>query len=119
MSAGNGDAVFHPHQFGQHLGARNDRHMQLLGLDHLRVVIMNCGRDHHNIDVFQIVGGVADADFRTQSGQTFGDVRLSQIGAGNFVPQIEQNFCNAAHADAADTDEVYFIDFSVHGLPSS
>ena len=58
------------------------------------------------------------ADFRTQSGKARGYIGSTQIRTGNFVPKVEEDFGNPAHADSADAYEVYLIDFSVHREPS-
>ena len=73
------------------------------------------GGDYHHINIFQVICTMADADFSAKSGQAFGDVRTAQIRTGYFVTQVKEDFGYSAHADAADADEVYFIDFSVHG----
>ena len=57
-------------------------------------------------------------DLPAQVGQAPGDVRLAQIGAGNLVAEVEQDLGNAAHADAADADEVNFPYSAVHRVQS-
>ena len=56
VSAGNGDAVFHPHQFCKHFRTRDDRNVQLFCFHHFRIIVMDCGRDNNNINIFQIIG---------------------------------------------------------------
>ena len=41
VGAGDGDAVLHAHQFGQHLGPRDDRDHPRLRLEDLRVVVLH------------------------------------------------------------------------------
>jgi len=114
VCAGNGDAVLHPHQLGQHLRPGDDRYVQPPGLDNLRIVVVDRGGDDHHIHVLQVFRLVADADPCTEAGEPLGDFGGAQIGAGNLVPQIEEHFGDAAHADAADADEVNFLYFPVH-----
>jgi hypothetical protein len=47
------------------------------------------------------------------------DVRGCQIGPGDGVTQIEQNFRNAAHSDAPDPDKMDFPNFPLHRIDSS
>jgi hypothetical protein len=44
------------------------------------------------------------------------DCRAFQIGAGNFVAEVQQYLGNAAHADAADAYEMDALDFGEHGV---
>jgi hypothetical protein len=45
-------------------------------------------------------------DGGAQLGQPVGDRTAAQIGARDLHAQVEQNLGDAAHADAADADEV-------------
>jgi hypothetical protein len=40
-----------------------------------------------------------------------------QIGAGNFVPQVEQNLGQSAHANATDADKVHLTAQTVQEFP--
>ena len=43
------------------------------------------------------------------------NVRGLQVGAGNPVTQVQQQFGDAAHADAANADKMNMIFFQIHG----
>jgi hypothetical protein len=47
-----------------------------------------------------------DLDPPPQPGQAAGDLAGLQVGAGDGVAEVEQHLGDAAHADAADADEV-------------
>ena len=106
VHAGNGDAVFEPHQLGQHLRTLNHGNLARLRLQHFWVFRVHCraGDDHRRPGhVGRVVPFV---NRRAQLRQPVSDGAALQIRAGNLHAQVEQDFGNAAHADAADTDEV-------------
>ena len=39
----------------------------------------------------------------------------AEIGAGDLVAEVEQHFGDAAHADAANADEMNALNFRKHG----
>ena len=45
-------------------------------------------------------------DGRPQRLQPVGHCRAAQVGTGYGIPEGEKDFCDPAHADSADTDEV-------------
>ena len=106
MHARNSDAVFQPHQLGQHLRTLNHGNLARVRLQHLRIFRVHgrAGHDHcRSIHIGRVVPLV---DSRAQCGEPVSDGATLQIGTGDLHAQIEQDFGNAAHADAADTDEV-------------
>ena len=54
VGAGDGDAAFQPHQFGQHFGAPH--HRQALGArrDQFRIVAFDRGRDHDHVGAVEL-----------------------------------------------------------------
>ena len=48
VHAGHRDAIFQPHQLGQHLRPLDHRHVAGAGLDHLRIEVIDCRTDHHH-----------------------------------------------------------------------
>ena len=59
MHAGNGDAVFQAHQFGQHFRARDDRKMLGAGGGDFRVVRLDGGAGDHNVSASDVFSAVA------------------------------------------------------------
>lgn len=49
---------------------------------------------------------MADKNLRAERFQTLGHGRALEVGARDFVAQVQQYFGNPAHTHAADTDEV-------------
>ena len=47
-------------------------------------------------------------------GQALGDRRGFQVGAGDLVAEVQQHLGDAAHADAADADEMNALNFGEH-----
>ena len=111
VHAGDRDAVLQAHQFGEHLGARNDGNVRGAGRGDFGIVGANRRADDNHFGAGDVVGAVAFEDDRAERGQTLGDRRGLQVGAGNLVAEVEQDLGNAAHADAADADEVHALDF--------
>jgi hypothetical protein len=52
----------------------------------------------------------------TQRRQALRDCGTFQVGAGDFVAEVQQYLGNAAHADAADAYEMDALDFGEHGV---
>src|SRR5207237_10461560 len=77
-----------------------------IGSDHLRVGLLDRGRDHHHRGVAQIVRVVADCDRYTLLAQALDDVALGDIGALHGIAEDAHHLGDAGHADAADTDEM-------------
>jgi len=106
VSTGDSDAVAIAHQLGQHLGAGHHGNAAFEGGGHFRVGGIHGARYHQHVGIRGVLGAVADKDPCTERLQALSDRRLFQVGAGHLVTQIQQHFGNAAHAHAADTDEV-------------
>jgi hypothetical protein len=52
---------------------------------------------------------------RSEALQSRGHRRRPEVAAGNAVAERKQNFGDTAHADSADTYEMYALQFSEHG----
>ncbi|MNC26740.1 hypothetical protein D3C75_748830 [compost metagenome] len=106
MGTGNGDAVAIAHQLGEHLGTRHHRNAPLEGGGDFRVGRVDGAGHHQHIGGGGVLGAVADEDLSAEGLQALGHRRSFQVGTGHFIAQVQQHFGNAAHAHAADTDEV-------------
>ena len=115
MHAGDGDAVLEAHQLGQHLGALNDGNLAGVGFNDLGVARADRGAGDNDRGAGYVAGLVAFIDGCAQLRQAVGDWTAAKIGAGDFHAEAEQNLGNAAHADAADTDEVRVLGGGEHG----
>ena len=62
----NSDALFQPHQFRQHDGARHNRNIACTCRQHFRIVAADCCRYHHGIGVYQIAFRMPHIDCCTQ-----------------------------------------------------
>ena len=58
----------------------------------------------------RLVGSLTDGDFHALLAQSFDVGVLGLIGALHPVAEIDHDLSDAAHADAADTDEMYRAD---------
>jgi len=52
-----------------------------------------------------------------QSCQPPGDVALFEIRPGHLVAKVDEDFSNAAHTDATNTDKMNFLNLAVHNFP--
>ena len=118
MHTGDGDAVLQAHQFGQHLGALDYGNVKSTRFRDLQIIGWHGGTGYHDFGAGDILRLMTFKNGRSQSGQSLCDYRTLQVGAGNLVSQIEQHFGDAAHADAADTYEMYALYFGKHELRS-
>jgi hypothetical protein len=81
-----GDAVFHPHELGEHLRPGYDRDLPAMGLDHFLVIRPDGrGNDHHVDVVRNVAGGVPKPDLRTETDKPLRDVGYPQIRTGDAV----------------------------------
>ena len=79
MRAGHRDAIFQAHQFGQHLGARNDGNLQPHRFRDFGIVAANRGAGHHHVRPLNVFGAMALIDLRPEIGQPIGDRREPQV----------------------------------------
>ena len=110
------DAVLHAHQLGEHLGARDHRHLQLARAHHLGIRERDRRGDDQHVDALVDVRRVVHTgeDARAQALQPARALALDDVGAGHRVPEGEQHLRDAAHPDAADPDEMHAPLRSVH-----
>ncbi|MCY1397037.1 hypothetical protein D9M71_120250 [compost metagenome] len=106
VGTGDGDAVAVAHQLGEHFRARHHRDAALQGDRNLGVGFVHGAGHHQHIGVLGVLGAMADEDLRTETLQALSHDRRLEVGAGNPVAQVQQHFGDAAHAHAADADEV-------------
>ena len=106
VCAGDGDAVFEAHQFGEHFRARNDGDFAPVRFDNFRIVGLNRGRNDDDVRIFDVRSFVAFVNRGAEILKALGCGGRLCVRAGNVIAECEQNFSNAAHADAADSDEM-------------
>ena len=110
MGAGHGDAVTVAHQLGEHLGTRHHRNPPLQRGSDFRVAGVDGAGNHQYISLLGVLRTVPDENGRPEVFQALGHGRCLEVGTGHFVTQVEQHLGDAAHAHAADTDEVNTAD---------
>ena len=106
MRAGDGDLEMAGHQPGQHLPPAQHREALSPGRGQLGVILLHRGGVDHDVGVSQVLGGMALVKQDSQGLQARGAGIGRQIGAAHPMPLAHQQFGQAAHADAADADEV-------------
>ncbi len=82
----------------------------LARLDTLRIVLLDRGGYDNHFRIAQIFRLVADENRNALVAQPLHIGALGLVGALHLVAKIVQHFGDAAHADAADADEVHQAD---------
>ncbi len=117
VRAGDGDAItVEPHQLGEHLGARNDRDLQVARGDHLGVVLPDGGAGDDEVRALDVDGTVPFEDLGAERGEPLGDRRQLRVRAGDLdaAAEVQQDLGDPGHADAADADHVDALYVSEH-----
>ena len=117
MHARDRDAVLQPHELGQHLGPLDDRDLARPRLDDFRILLVDGGAGDHHSRSHHVGGGVALKNRRAQRGQPVGNRRAAQVGAGDGIAEGQQDLGDAAHADAANPNEMNALCFGKHRCP--
>ncbi len=106
MGPADGNRPFEAHEFAQHLGAAHHGQPFGPGRHHFRVVRLHRRGDDHDGGVGEILGAMADLDRDTFVLQPLGVVAVGEVRAAHLIAKIVQDLGNAAHANAADADEM-------------
>ena len=107
MRAGDGDAALQPHQLGQHFGAAHHRQPPRAGGDEFGVVALDGGGDDNHVGAVDVLRLVADGDRDALFAQALDVGRVGNVRAAHAVAERLEHLGDAAHADAADADEVH------------
>jgi hypothetical protein len=114
VRAGDRNPLLQPHQFGQHHRARDERHAGRTRGEHFWVVRGHCGRHDDGIRALDVRGRVPLRDRRTELCQSLSRCIGRRVGTAHPVTERQQHFRDAAHAAAADSDEVNVFDGVLH-----
>ena len=111
VRAGHRDGVAEAHQLAEHLGARHHRDAPRQRRQPLRGCPADTALEITTTSASPtFVGRVADHDARAQLRQPLGHRVGLEVAALHLVAEIQQHFGDAAHAAAADADEVDAVD---------
>ena len=114
MGARHGDALAQAHQLGQHHRARHHRYPARPRGQHFRIIRPHGGGHHHRIGIGQMLFRVADIYRCAQFLEAFRGDAVAEIGTAHLIAKIEQHLGDAAHAGAADANEVQMFNFMFH-----
>ena len=73
---------------------------------HLRVVLLDSRRDHHDVRPDHVVCGVALVHLAAEAFEPVGGGGPLQVRSRHLVAEIDEHLRDAAHSDPADADEV-------------
>ena len=114
MASGDRDAVLQPHQLGQQFAARNDGNQQAARFLHLRIGGIHGGTHHNRLGAGNVGGRVTFVNPRAERRQPFRGGAQLQVRPADLISQIQQHLGDAAHANAADSDEVQVLRLKKH-----
>jgi hypothetical protein len=106
VRAGNRHATFQAHQFGEHFGAPHDGQPVRARRGQFRVLGFDRGGIDDDLRIAQIFRALPDGHRNTEIAQAFHIGAFGRIRALHLVAEIAHHFGDAAHADAADADEM-------------
>ena len=107
VGAADADRELQTHQLGQHLGAAHQRNAAFARHDQFRVRRLDRRGIDHRRDALGHMGGVvADVDAGAQLLEPLGVGAGLGVRAGHLIADLQHDLGDAAHADAADADEV-------------
>ncbi len=101
------DAAPEAHELAEHFRARHDRNAARTRGRDFGVVGFDRARCDEHVDVVDVLRVVALVDARAERGETARRRVLAAIGARYRITEIAEHFGDAAHADAADADEMH------------
>ena len=118
VRAAHGHAGLEAHQLGQHLGAAHDGQVAVARFDQFRIVVLHRGGDDDDLRIAEVLRLVADMHVDAALAQAGDVVVVGEVGALHLVAQRRHHLGDAAHADAADADEMDGADVAreFHGL---
>ena len=112
VRAGDGHAVLHAHELGEHLGAGDDRDAEGAGLGDLGVVAVDRARVHDDVHARDVLVAVPEIDAHAQGLKPAGGAALFHVRARHVELERAEDLGQAAHPHAPDADEVYVPDAS-------
>ena len=88
----------------------HDRQQFLAGADQFGIVLADGRGDHNHIGIAEITGAVAGKDIDALAAETLHIGAIGLIGALHPVAEIAKRLGDAAHPDAANSDEMHQAD---------
>src|SRR5207244_1216932 len=98
------------HELAQHLGPGDHGYALLNGGIDFRITALDCARHYYNIGAGDVGRGVPDRDLCANAGQVAGHRIGLHVRALHGISQVDEHLGDAAHAAAADTNEMNRID---------
>jgi hypothetical protein len=110
VSAGNTDGILvMAHDSAPSLCTFVDGDATGNGTGNFGVAVADSGGANYNVALTQILGIVADCNLNAQLTQMQNRFAFGHIGTLNFHAHPAQNFCQRAHGNAADTNQMDFL----------
>ena len=111
MGAGNRQRVMPNAERSKHLGTVPDGKVASLCFFKLRVVLQDGGGNHYHIGLkpFKVGGALTDENLHTCFAQLLSVTAFAQVGTGYLHTLFLGNARNAAHANSANADKMYFV----------
>src|SRR5690606_33586292 len=110
VRAADGDRIAETHQLGKHLGAAHDGQQLLARGLQLWVGFLDGCRDDDDLRVTEVFRLVPDKAFDALVAKALDVGPVGLIRSLHAIAEIVQHLSDAAHADAADADEMHQTD---------
>ena len=119
MRSGDRDRLLQAHQFGQHFRPSDNGQQPFPGRFQLGIVALDGGGNDDDLGLAEIGRVVPDRDLHALLTQPQNVSVFSDIRALDGIAEIDQDLGDAAHADAADADEMHRPDvaWKLHATP--
>ena len=106
MHAGDGYAVFQPHQLSKHFRSLDDRDFALVGFQNFRVVARDGGTGHDDVGRSHLFGCVPDENDCPKRLQAIRCSRSPNIRSRDRKANGKQDLGNTAHTDATNSNKM-------------
>jgi hypothetical protein len=106
VGSGDGHLKMSLHETGLHFPPAQDLAPCGPGRGQLGIVILYRGGVHYHLGLAEVLRTMSQKDPDSEPLETSGDGAVGHIGAADLVALTHQELGQAAHADAADADEV-------------
>src|SRR5690606_32876134 len=116
VCAGHRNTALQAHEFREHPGARNYGDTRGAGREYFGVVRAHGGGNDDSANAFNVLRAVPNRYTGPQCLQPTRHGRGLQVRPADRVAQVEQDLCYAAHAGAANADEVDALYTVLHGF---
>jgi hypothetical protein len=98
-----------------HFRSLDHRNVQFMRARDFGILGRDGGAGHDHFRIRDVFGAMAFQDSCAKTGEALRHRRTFQVRARDLIAEVQQNFGNAAHPNAADAYEMDTLNFCEHG----